>query len=798
MVGLLDAKKAYDPNKFRIGGTKPSVAVAAKKIKKTNLNAEQICKELRSNNKIDDLDEDYWNRVCGIGEQQRSIQNDSDDEPATRAPVQHNYVLKNVRERGMPLGALSNPGIHPASLAISEGLPYVASENGQFFAGRSYAARANANPNLNGHDWTDDMYGRGTKIVAREAGRPIDPMKRPNSFEISEEAFKPMVETRVRTGIIVNTMDGNAYETYEEEMFAPDFKRDQSISKEDLRKTNPRLIMMNGGFDENRPPPRKKEIAFKGVQGPDAGRNPWGEQIYTDRVREMTEHQVSRDLFHNRNGFAPVEAVDDRQSMGFVGYVPAWRYTPAITPTQRGRSDQGRAWHAGPEPGTAAPNFDPTRVMGPGQISKKKHDLLGSKPARAFAVGGQGVQATDSVRNPDPDRERSFVTQRAVDERKTRASVVEREVYGTDVQRDADYHHKVRANHGEAINCERGRNVRYRNASVEGANYLHVEDQGNTVDPYRSGTKGSLAKAALRRPNIDRHVSNEEGGYRDARYDQKDPVNKSYKGSRYRTVDSMQRDGSYVRPDPRQDPVKRRNEAYAASGNVGRWGRIQTTQDASDAHYRDSRVDRRDKQRLSYEQKGKSFVDGFDCDSDGPARSARRDRRDPQRESYSAKAGARSRTFEREDSGYYPTNDDPEGRQCTRKDLTSKAYRQTQRYVPEGEDHGPGTWDARYHESQTDNRGVRDDPYNPTSKWTPNAFQSNDRVIFKNQFNQGSRACKKEVTYRFDPEQGADFSDFEVTARRPRPYNRVSSKRPDDTIDNFSGYDAYGIEQWDE
>lgn len=838
-------KNGYDPNKFKIGSSGPrnGPRAEAKRDVKTNLTTDQMCKDIKAGKKVNDQDEDYWRRICQMTDSDDSDSDSSDsdssdsedDEPKIKSQVKtkHNHVIRNVRSKGLPLGALSAQGIHPSSLEVSEGNPYVGSENEQFFGGRSYASYFNYRPNKNGHDWTDNMYGRGTPIVAREAGRPINPQKRGLSYEVSEEAFKPMHDTRINTGFMVNTYDGNVYETFEEEMPAPDFKRDTSLSKTDLTKTNPRLVMMNGGYDENRPPPRKKENANYGVQGPDAGRNPWGEQIYSDRLSQIQRHYASRDLFNNRNDFVPVEAVDDKQSMGFVGYEPNYRIYPVLTPTTRGLNDTGKAWHGGPDMGAAAPNFDTTRVMGPGQISKKKYDLFGTKPARAFAVGGEGVAATDAAgRRIDFAYEKSFNTQRATIENKTRSSNVQGEAYGTDVQRSAN-NSKIRANHGEATNQERGKNQRYRGVGVDGVSFAHVYEQKDSYDPYRSGTKGSLANAAIKNVRIDRQIARDEGVGRSAKYLEKNPINKAVGQSRHNQIDNRELNRQGARPSGREGPVRKDNYQ---TGPVSRWGRIENRErdgdggggrDAKrerrdpqregvskkiardrpyemdsdgrfDADPREIYVDRKEKHRTSYERKNKSFFDsGYE--REGSVRDAKRDRVDPQRESYSRKAASMARSYERGDAGSYLYPDDPERNRPTRKDLTIKASGQRQSYVENGNDHGSAGWDSCYDESETDKRGLgREEPYLHTSKWTPSAFQSNDRVIFKNQFNQGSRACKKEIVNRETRDRGGDYSDFEVTSKRPYGYNRVNSRRPDDTINNYSGYDAYGIESWDE
>ena len=140
-------------------------------------------------------------------------------------------------------------------------------------------------------------------------------------------------EQRIFTGIMMNSNTGQLYETYEDDVPPPNTDR-KRLLPEQMSNQNPKVTALSGGWDPSMPTRHKVEV-LEVEYGADAGRNPWGPQLYASAIRDLAEQKDVRQQFNNRNGFVPVEPAWDRRAVGFVGYVSAYRGTPHMPPTQR-------------------------------------------------------------------------------------------------------------------------------------------------------------------------------------------------------------------------------------------------------------------------------------------------------------------------------------------------------------------------------------------------------------------------------------------------------------------------------
>lgn len=140
-------------------------------------------------------------------------------------------------------------------------------------------------------------------------------------------------EQRIFTGIMMNSNTGQLYETYEDDVPPPNTDR-KRLLPEQMSNQNPKVTALSGGWDPSMPTRHKVEV-LEVEYGADAGRNPWGPQLYASAIRDLAEQKDVRQQFNNRNGFVPVEPAWDRRAVGFVGHVSAYRGTPHMPPTQR-------------------------------------------------------------------------------------------------------------------------------------------------------------------------------------------------------------------------------------------------------------------------------------------------------------------------------------------------------------------------------------------------------------------------------------------------------------------------------
>lgn len=139
-------------------------------------------------------------------------------------------------------------------------------------------------------------------------------------------------ENKVSLGVVSNPWTGEIFEAFENEMPPP--TTNKALDPSVFKRTNPRLVWLNGGIDPNAPLPTKKEVC-QDIPGADGGPNVWGDQLYEAERRKRMAEIVNRDVWMNRNGDYSVEpSLNGEKPAGYVGLQPAYRAIPYMPPTQ--------------------------------------------------------------------------------------------------------------------------------------------------------------------------------------------------------------------------------------------------------------------------------------------------------------------------------------------------------------------------------------------------------------------------------------------------------------------------------
>lgn len=166
-------------------------------------------------------------------------------------------------------------------------------------------------------------------------------------------------ENMVSTGIMVNPWTGKVYETFEKALPPPTTSK-YAVDADQLKRTNPMLIFMNGGIDPNRKPLSKQEIC-QDIPGADGGPNVWGSQLYTDQIGKRLKEYAESQIWNNRNGIYSCEpSFPKERPAGYVGLVNMLRPVPWLPPTQRASMDL-KGWV-----GPTAPTYEGSDPMGIG------------------------------------------------------------------------------------------------------------------------------------------------------------------------------------------------------------------------------------------------------------------------------------------------------------------------------------------------------------------------------------------------------------------------------------------------
>jgi hypothetical protein len=165
-----------------------------------------------------------------------------------------------------------------------------------------------------------------------------------NSAVFHDSLFEEQFDTRERlvsTGFIVNSQTGEAVETFESEMPPP--THDYSIAPEQLQKSNPFLIWMNGGYDVNAPRRKKTEIEAE-MPGMDSGPNVFGDALYEKARREEVANRINRELFHNQDGNLPTVATMGEHPINKIGFQDATPRVVHMPVTQRATTGDMRKY----------------------------------------------------------------------------------------------------------------------------------------------------------------------------------------------------------------------------------------------------------------------------------------------------------------------------------------------------------------------------------------------------------------------------------------------------------------------
>jgi len=207
-------------------------------------------------------------------------------------------------------------------------------------------------------------------------------------------------ENMVSTGIMTNPWTGSTFETFEKQLPPPTTSK-YVIDKDQLKRTNPILVWLNGGIDPNAPLPSKREVC-QDIPGPDGGPNVWGTQLYAEQIGQRIKQTVESQVWNNRNGIYSTEtSFPKEQPAGYVGLQPVLRAIPYLPPTQRSSMDI-KGW-VGPVSDTF--NLGNNPVEQHGIVETRKVDLNSGGCMRfggAAGFGGQEAEPVMPVVDPRP------------------------------------------------------------------------------------------------------------------------------------------------------------------------------------------------------------------------------------------------------------------------------------------------------------------------------------------------------------------------------------------------------------
>lgn len=214
---------------------------------------------------------------------------------------------------------------------------------------------------------------------------------------------------KIGTGIMVNHITGEMYETFEEQLPPPNTTKGEITAKQ-LQKINPKLLHLTGGYNHHQPPPKRKEVhntAF--VKG---GANPFGDQAYTEGRRSMLERIAKQNTWGNKDGEYAVERGPvGEKPYGYFGLVPRNRFTPYIAPTQE-LEKSNHVFRNQEETGADLTKRE--QWQNPGQHTRPKHDIADApKPIGHASFSGQDAQARHDF--ADPSNHNRAGTQRSAE-----------------------------------------------------------------------------------------------------------------------------------------------------------------------------------------------------------------------------------------------------------------------------------------------------------------------------------------------------------------------------------------------
>lgn len=160
---------------------------------------------------------------------------------------------------------------------------------------------------------------------------PITPMWASYDAQMYKTPYD-RTENLESTGFLTNPWTGTTFETFERAMPPPTTNK-YTFTREQLKRTNPQLIWLNGGIDPNAQPLTKRETP-KELPGPDGGPNVWGTQMYANQIGRRQQEYAASQLYLNRNGDLVCEKdIPKQQPAGFVGLQDMTRNIPWLPPT---------------------------------------------------------------------------------------------------------------------------------------------------------------------------------------------------------------------------------------------------------------------------------------------------------------------------------------------------------------------------------------------------------------------------------------------------------------------------------
>ncbi len=143
-------------------------------------------------------------------------------------------------------------------------------------------------------------------------------------------------QNKIATGVLTNPYTGEVFQTFEEGMPLP--QKNDSLLPSQFKYTNPKLVQLQGGIDNNAPPPSKKEIA-ENIPLINGGPNVWGDALYQPQLRQWFDQRAVIEQFNNRNGILPNYGIHKERAAGFVGDVNMVRPVPYNPATNRNTID---------------------------------------------------------------------------------------------------------------------------------------------------------------------------------------------------------------------------------------------------------------------------------------------------------------------------------------------------------------------------------------------------------------------------------------------------------------------------
>ena len=265
----------------------------------------------------------------------------SPPDPHSHATLPHSHTPPRQHPDTLSNSALSGK-LDPSkdSLATAQALAHMQGHSGQVPIMYWKHASENVNDIAPGEqEVKSHRFTTINRYTAERRDQPIvikansqQPPYTPSLYETPIDQSQKLVAT----GKLINGYIGQSFETFENQLPPPN--TDKSLAKYQLKQPNPKLVWINGGYNNHNPPPRKREqpgevfnpVSVKGGSVAFGSSN-----VYDPVVSSKVKMYAKRDVFNNRDGDLPVEpSMNGELPQGFVGYVQRDRYLPFLPATQ--------------------------------------------------------------------------------------------------------------------------------------------------------------------------------------------------------------------------------------------------------------------------------------------------------------------------------------------------------------------------------------------------------------------------------------------------------------------------------